>query len=644
MVAVISTPSDVQEGLAAVGRWQGAFDLSQANVVCVFPEHAPLAQDFDTHDLFTSAGCRVCVGAATAIGSVYRESWVEYPRRVATRGQGREPARLSELRVSEPALRDPLQGLVAVAAAPKPWLLQPPFWVGDEGAADAVDIFVVSNRPNQHTATGVGLDDALDGNYLQYLDRVARKHRFSVRFRVHVVHVHGFALLLPRIPPGSVLMTMECMLPYRANVRFPDAMRPRKWAGQGALYSPFWKLIVEHPTPLTLLIGCDYFFGVNLPKGMTQHKIVRTAWDARLGKATMDPAAPVGYLPFGTAVRPGARLTRAGRDPAGNRRWEARRTLFNFHGSLSDGKPTRADLRDVVNAHRAYFDELARVVLPDQRRGTGIDFEVTDPNVVFAGDSPKEKGEGKLDYVETLQDSVFTLCPMGDLYESYRIWEAVELGSIPVLEDPAGYKGGARPAQGLRDIDAPFVFVEDWGELPVVMAEFAAFPGRLTALQQRLRPWLEHFERETLDGLVRVHRRPPPPALEAPCSYVSWSREEQVQQMAVAAKYWALEPPFHFVRTPHYFKTPVHVANDAFACFDVLCSPTRYKAISCSEPSQNGLGAVELNRFPFVLPVVVVLLCFFVICRRRRTRRARLLQSNKASDSYEEIQQVNNEP
>ena len=36
-------------------------------------------------------------------------------------------------------------------------------------------------------------------------------------------------------------------------------------------------------------------------------------------------------------------------------------------------------------------------------------------------------------YLDLLRQSVFTLCPAGDLWDSYRAWESIHAGSIPIV-------------------------------------------------------------------------------------------------------------------------------------------------------------------------------------------------------------------
>ena len=59
--------------------------------------------------------------------------------------------------------------------------------------------------------------------------------------------------------------------------------------------------------------------------------------------------------------------------------------------------------------------------------------------------------------------------------ECYRIYEACSYGSVPVIEDvvTAGHcwKGNESPLQLLKKFKAPFIYVKDWNELPIIIAK-----------------------------------------------------------------------------------------------------------------------------------------------------------------------------
>ncbi|KAF4316737.1 hypothetical protein BBO99_00004697 [Phytophthora kernoviae] len=93
-------------------------------------------------------------------------------------------------------------------------------------------------------------------------------------------------------------------------------------------------------------------------------------------------------------------------------------------------------------------------------------------------------------YVSTLQQSVFTICPLGKNPEQYRIWEALSAGSIPIVEElpaqcqppgvffhpayPDSWRCVPEDVHGvLRRLNAPVLFVSDWKrDLPRLMGRY----------------------------------------------------------------------------------------------------------------------------------------------------------------------------
>ena len=88
-------------------------------------------------------------------------------------------------------------------------------------------------------------------------------------------------------------------------------------------------------------------------------------------------------------------------------------------------------------------------------------------------------------YMPLLANSTYTLCPAGKNPEQYRIWEALMVGSIPVIEDPSAHwtdEPFIHPSYGvqyrctrydvhrvLRKYGAPVLFVDDWRQLSGVL-------------------------------------------------------------------------------------------------------------------------------------------------------------------------------
>ncbi|KAG1710071.1 hypothetical protein DVH05_017079 [Phytophthora capsici] len=147
-------------------------------------------------------------------------------------------------------------------------------------------------------------------------------------------------------------------------------------------------------------------------------------------------------------------------------------------------------------------------------------------------------------YVSTLQQSVFTICPLGKNPEQYRIWEALSSGSIPIVEElpaqcqppgvffhpayPDSWRCVPEDVHGvLHRLDAPVLFVSDWKrDLPRLMnkyftkndesnsengnSEWGAWTPteELLALQARTRSWyvgLSHHLQSDLIDKVMTH-------------------------------------------------------------------------------------------------------------------------------------------
>ena len=83
--------------------------------------------------------------------------------------------------------------------------------------------------------------------------------------------------------------------------------------------------------------------------------------------------------------------------------------------------------------------------------------------------------------MEALRESDLTLNPVGKNTECYRIFEALSLGSVPVVENimTEGRCGSSKissklhsvpsPLRLLKSHGAPLIYVSDWKELNVVL-------------------------------------------------------------------------------------------------------------------------------------------------------------------------------
>lgn len=82
---------------------------------------------------------------------------------------------------------------------------------------------------------------------------------------------------------------------------------------------------------------------------------------------------------------------------------------------------------------------------------------------------PKESSRSREDYIQALRESDLTLNPVGKNTECYRIYEAMSLGSLPVIEDvmTPGQCGGINPypLRLLKQYGAPVIYVSEWKDI-----------------------------------------------------------------------------------------------------------------------------------------------------------------------------------
>lgn len=96
------------------------------------------------------------------------------------------------------------------------------------------------------------------------------------------------------------------------------------------------------------------------------------------------------------------------------------------------------------------------------------------------------------------------MCPAGVNTECYRIYEACSYGSVPVVEDvmTAGSCGNSSvylnaPLQLLKSMNAPFIFIKNWKELPAILEKEKTINlEEKIQRRKRLLHWYQHFKTE----------------------------------------------------------------------------------------------------------------------------------------------------
>ena len=134
-----------------------------------------------------------------------------------------------------------------------------------------------------------------------------------------------------------------------------------------------------------------------------------------------------------------------------------------------------------------------------------------------------ETGEGKpkMHYPEVLRDTVFTICPMGNVaQECLRTYEALQVGSIPVLERRLTMDAH-RSVLG----EHPLPTFASWKKAAVWMREIAGQPEQMDQLQRDCMTWWTDYKlrlsQEIGEFIGRLQDHPSTPETRYVAPYAS---------------------------------------------------------------------------------------------------------------------------
>ena len=137
----------------------------------------------------------------------------------------------------------------------------------------------------------------------------------------------------------------------------------------------------------------------------------------------------------------------------------------------------------------------------------------------FLNIEPKTSAEF---FVSVLTSSDFTPCPAGGNAESYRIYEAMVLGSVPILQRTLNNGNMHRNYHCqhtyafVQDLNPPVVWLDDWSQLPAIMDALRRetdeqiyqrrCAGALHCISEAHRlavvEWYNHFKKEMLRQFI----------------------------------------------------------------------------------------------------------------------------------------------
>ncbi|KAF6216314.1 hypothetical protein GE061_000655 [Apolygus lucorum] len=115
-----------------------------------------------------------------------------------------------------------------------------------------------------------------------------------------------------------------------------------------------------------------------------------------------------------------------------------------------------------------------------------------------------EPTESLQKYINILENSDFTLCPVGRNTECYRIYEALSFGSIPVIEDVRTDGQCSSPLRLLKEYNAPFVYLDNWDLLSSSLGNLTDTRGQVAKLRNQNILWYKSFKLWIRGKFIRV--------------------------------------------------------------------------------------------------------------------------------------------
>jgi hypothetical protein len=169
---------------------------------------------------------------------------------------------------------------------------------------------------------------------------------------------------------------------------------------------------------------------------------------------------------------------------------------LEFKPILASAIPLASSRRFLFNLIVSPTSASRKRLAANVRRGPDTFIHVT-PG--FSANASQARGFVPPDqYREILLTSKFTLCPAGHNPEAFRLYEACEAGSVPVVALDEEYLSHACVGafSSLIDSGAPFVFLRSWDDLEQELRNVVDREG-VDARQARLRAWYQTYWQST---------------------------------------------------------------------------------------------------------------------------------------------------
>lgn len=154
------------------------------------------------------------------------------------------------------------------------------------------------------------------------------------------------------------------------------------------------------------------------------------------------------------------------------------------------------------------FKSISEVAPPAANKNNNNNPRKRQPQEVQGPQDELPPSTSSDEYMQVLLDSIFTLAPAGLNPECYRLHEAVEAGSIPIIshEDLHGlHHPNTMNRKDLRNVEhpcknsllhwygAPIVVLDTWNDLYSTVEILLEDPALLDDMQHRLRIWYDDY-------------------------------------------------------------------------------------------------------------------------------------------------------
>lgn len=360
------------------------------------------------------------------------------------------------------------------------------------------------------------------------------------------MHFEQFRKLLQknRIEPGSIVVISERMAelssPYASLFETGNNGKRSQLdfrcyvSGNALLHYPLLQEIIAYPSPLQIFwtedLRCKLRPSDMPPQFGKHHRMYFVGSPcAAVAEETVHSHGAMQYFPIGLSVSDGRVAfsePKLPENPLAEFMSEPtvmsskRPLLFAFRGTLSNpgAKPRREAL---VQALTKFGNEINQIVkkgnwaslieVPDAQSANAILLQSKSDSYQYQG------------YARLLADSVFTLSPAGDTYDTYRTFEAAAKGSIPVVEDISEFRECKSPAAAYRALGAPFLYVQDWKELHTALAtSLAGGRASLDEWQKNLTSWYHNLGAKYKEDIRSFWENAQTKVVTEPLSWSGW--------------------------------------------------------------------------------------------------------------------------